>query len=101
MSSVGESSSDLLESCHGRRPAGAETRSIAARIMAELMTRIFIYDTTLRDGSQGEGVNFSLQDKLLITARLDDAGIRLYRGGLSAFQPQGCRVFPRGPRPGI
>ena len=39
------------------------------------MTRIFIYDTTLRDGSQGEGVNFSLQDKLLITTRLDEVGI--------------------------
>ena len=35
------------------------------------MSRIEIYDTTLRDGSQGEGVNFSLQDKLAITARLD------------------------------
>ena len=68
--------------------------------MAKLMTRIFIYDTTLRDGSQGEGVNFSLQDKLLITARLDEAGIRLYRGRLSALQPQGRRLFPRGPRPG-
>src|SRR5437764_1025354 len=37
-----------------------------------LMKRIHIYDTTLRDGSQGEGVNFSLQDKLNITQRLDD-----------------------------
>ena len=36
--------------------------------------RIAIYDTTLRDGSQGEGVNFSLQDKLLLTRRLDDLG---------------------------
>ena len=37
------------------------------------MTRIAIYDTTLRDGSQGEGVNFSLQDKLQITQRLDNS----------------------------
>ena len=38
------------------------------------MTRIQIYDTTLRDGCQGEGVNLSLQDKLLITERLDALG---------------------------
>ena len=63
------------------------------------MTRIAIYDTTLRDGSQGEGVNFSLQDKLLITARLDELGVRLYRRGLSALQPQGCRLFSRRARP--
>ena len=43
------------------------------------MTRIAIYDTTLRDGSQGEGVNFSLQDKLLITARLDSLDVRAGR----------------------
>ena len=36
------------------------------------MTQIQVYDTTLRDGAQGEGVNFSLQDKLLIARRLDD-----------------------------
>ena len=57
------------------------------------MTRIAIYDTTLRDGSQGEGVNFSLQDKLMITARLDELGVRLYRGGLSALQSQGLLLF--------
>ena len=33
--------------------------------------RVIIFDTTLRDGSQGEGVNFSLQDKLLLTRRLE------------------------------
>src|SRR5205823_6526471 len=44
-------------------------------------TRIAIYDTTLRDGSQGEGVNFSLQDKLLITGRLDDLGVDYIEGG--------------------
>ena len=38
------------------------------------MRVIQIYDTTLRDGAQGEGVSFSLQDKLLITQRLDEMG---------------------------
>ena len=38
------------------------------------MRKIQIYDTTLRDGSQGEGVSFSLQDKLLIAERLDEMG---------------------------
>ena len=57
------------------------------------MTRISIYDTTLRDGSQGEGVNFSLQDKLLITARLDELGVRLHRRRLSALQSQGRGVL--------
>jgi len=36
------------------------------------MSTLEIYDTTLRDGSQGEGVNFSLQDKLALTRRLDE-----------------------------
>lgn len=46
------------------------------------MSRIQIYDTTLRDGSQGEGVNFSLQDKLLITQKLDDIGVDFVEGGI-------------------
>lgn len=45
------------------------------------MRTIHIYDTTLRDGTQGEGVNFSLQDKLLITRRLDDLGFDFVEGG--------------------
>ena len=45
------------------------------------MSRIQLYDTTLRDGSQGEGVNFSLQDKLAITRRLDELGFDYIEGG--------------------
>lgn len=46
------------------------------------MTRsIAIYDTTLRDGTQGEGVSFSLQDKLNICQRLSEIGIDFIEGG--------------------
>src|ERR1043166_5435945 len=59
------------------------------------MTRIFIYDTTLRDGSQGEGVNFSLQDKLRITQRLDDLGFDFIEGGYPLPTPKDCEYFHR------
>ncbi len=42
---------------------------------------ILIYDTTLRDGSQGEGISFSLQDKLNIAERLAEIGIDFIEGG--------------------
>jgi 2-isopropylmalate synthase len=57
------------------------------------ITRIFIYDTTLRDGSQGEGVNFSLQDKLLITSRLDELGFDYIEGGYPLSNPKDAAYF--------
>src|SRR4051812_36720055 len=57
------------------------------------MTRIHIYDTTLRDGSQGEGVNFSLQDKLNITRRLDELGIDFIEGGYPLSNPKDFEYF--------
>src|SRR2546423_12726134 len=57
------------------------------------MARIFIYDTTLRDGSQGEGVNCSLQDKLLLTKRLDDLGVEFVEGGYPLSNPKDADYF--------
>jgi 2-isopropylmalate synthase len=57
------------------------------------MTRIHVYDTTLRDGSQGEGVNFSLQDKLLITRRLDELGVDYVEGGYPLSNPKDFEYF--------
>src|SRR5215813_9518830 len=57
------------------------------------MTRIQIYDTTLRDGSQGEGINFSLQDKLRITQRLDDLGVDFIEGGYPLSNPKDFEYF--------
>ena len=59
------------------------------------MRRIQIYDTTLRDGSQGEGVNFSLQDKLLITERLDSLGFDYIEGGFPASNEKDAQYFQR------
>src|SRR5262245_14287622 len=55
--------------------------------------RIAIYDTTLRDGSQGEGINFSLNDKLLLTRRLDDLGIDFIEGGYPLSNPKDAEYF--------
>jgi 2-isopropylmalate synthase len=57
------------------------------------MARIQIYDTTLRDGSQGEGVNFSLQDKLLVTRRLDELGVDFIEGGYPLSNPKDFEYF--------
>jgi len=57
------------------------------------MNRIFIYDTTLRDGSQGEGISFSLQDKLAITLKLDDLGVDYIEGGYPIANPKDESYF--------
>jgi len=43
--------------------------------------QVLIYDTTLRDGCQGEGVAFSVEDKLRVAHRLDDLGVAFIEGG--------------------
>lgn len=43
--------------------------------------KVYIYDTTLRDGAQSARINFSLEDKLLITKKLDDLGVDFIEGG--------------------
>ena len=55
--------------------------------------RIAIYDTTLRDGSQGEGINFSLQDKLLLTTKLDELGVDYIEGGYPLSNPKDFEFF--------
>ena len=59
------------------------------------MRTIEIYDTTLRDGSQGEGVNFSLEDKLAIARRLDQAGVDFIEGGYPLSNPKDAQFFAR------
>jgi 2-isopropylmalate synthase len=54
-----------------------------------------IYDTTLRDGTQGEGVTFSMEDKVRITKRLDQFGVHYIEGGWPGSNPKDERFFQR------
>jgi 2-isopropylmalate synthase len=52
-----------------------------------------IYDTTLRDGSQGEGINFSAMDKLRIAEKLDQFGVHYIEGGWPGSNPKDLEFF--------
>ena len=52
-----------------------------------------IYDTTLRDGTQGEGVSFSVADKLRVAEKLDDFGVHYVEGGWPGSNPKDIEFF--------
>ncbi|OIO38992.1 MAG: citramalate synthase [Candidatus Omnitrophica bacterium CG1_02_49_16] len=55
--------------------------------------KIEIYDTTLRDGSQSEGISFSVRDKILIAGKLDALGCRYVEGGWPGANPKDIAFF--------
>src|ERR1043166_5461185 len=56
-------------------------------------SNVKIYDTTLRDGTQGEGISFSVTDKLLIAEKLDHFGVDYIEGGFPGSNPRGITFF--------
>jgi 2-isopropylmalate synthase len=57
--------------------------------------RVFTFDTTLRDGTQGEAISFSAEDKLLVLQRLDELGIDYVEGGWPGSNPKDKEFFAR------
>ncbi|MEW5722812.1 MAG: citramalate synthase [Thermodesulfobacteriota bacterium] len=57
------------------------------------MRRVEIYDTTLRDGTQAEDVNFTVEDKVRITLRLDEFGVDYIEGGWPGSNPRDLAYF--------
>ncbi len=55
--------------------------------------RISLYDTTLRDGAQTSGVDFSLEDKLLIAEQLDALGLDYIEAGYPGANPTDTQLF--------
>ncbi len=60
------------------------------------MKKIQIYDTTLRDGSQGENISFSLEDKLHIVRKLDELGVDYIEGGWPGSNSKDIELFHHG-----
>jgi len=58
-----------------------------------LNNKVFLYDTTLRDGTQREGISLSLNDKLNIARRLDEFGVHYIEGGWPGSNPKDAEFF--------
>ena len=58
-----------------------------------MASRIEIYDTTLRDGTQGEGITFSVTDKLRVAEKLDAFGVHFIEGGWPGSNPRDIEFF--------
>ena len=59
------------------------------------MSSVELYDTTLRDGAQREGISFSVVDKLNIARKLDELGIRYIEGGWPGSNPRDAEFFEK------
>ena len=60
-----------------------------------MANKVYIYDTTLRDGQQTTGVDFSVSDKLAISRALDKLGIDYIEGGWPGANPKDSQFFER------
>ena len=61
-----------------------------------------VYDTTLRDGAQQEGLNLSVADKLTIARQLDGLGVGYIEGGWPGSNPKDCLLYTSpSPRDGL
>ncbi|MBI2953329.1 MAG: citramalate synthase [Chloroflexi bacterium] len=59
------------------------------------MGKVWIYDTTLRDGAQGEGISFTVEDKIKITRKLDELGVHYIEGGWPGANPKDTEFFAK------
>ncbi len=57
--------------------------------------KIFLYDSSVRDGSQAEGISFSLEDKLGIARKLDELGLHYLEGGFPGSNPKDEKFFEK------
>lgn len=62
---------------------------------ADLAEGLVLYDTTLRDGTQREGINLSVEDKIRVARRMDGLGVHYLEGGWPGSNPKDTEFFRR------
>lgn len=63
--------------------------------MSSSKTKIEIYDSSLRDGTQSEGINFTLEDKLLLIQKMDEIGVDFIEAGWPGANPRDTELFQK------
>src|SRR3954452_12172229 len=81
---------------HDAEDAGSQS-SAGKHVMSR--ERLYLFDTTLRDGAQTNGVDFNLHDKRLIAEMLDELGIDYVEGGYPGATPTDTEFFSNKPKP--
>src|SRR4029078_4495976 len=77
------------------RHEDARNPCMTTRATGLMMTDLQVYDTTLRDGAQQEGLNLSVLDKLAIASHLDELGVGYIEGGWPGANPKDTEFFAR------
>src|SRR5215207_10849355 len=80
---------------HDAEGAGRQRRAGSADMSRE---RLYLFDTTLRDGAQTNGVDFTLHDKRIIAQMLDELGIDYVEGGYPGANPADTEFFAEKPK---
>jgi 2-isopropylmalate synthase len=76
----------------------ADVSGAAAGAATDVHAAVDIFDTTLRDGAQFEGISLSVEDKLRVAEQLDWLGVRWIEGGYPQANPRDAEFFRRAPR---
>lgn len=90
---LSRATSSRLLHAQGVQTAACQRAPCAQTSSFLMSSAVKIYDTTLRDGTQGEGISFSVTDKLLITEKLDQFGVDYIEGGFPGSNPRDITYF--------
>ncbi len=86
---------EFEDALHGRSERYAEWLDVRRRTGARHVSRISVYDCTLRDGMQGEGMSLSAEEKVRVAHVLDELGVPLVEAGFPASNPKEAELFER------